>query len=107
MSLQKSQHAVEQPQDHRSTTLYIVRHTDVHNPADILYGRLPRFRLSDLGLQQAERTAQVLAEEPVAAFYSSPQSESAPDRPHTCPTPPRRSRSHHTTPQRGAHRLAG
>ncbi|HKP55059.1 MAG TPA: histidine phosphatase family protein [Chloroflexia bacterium] len=55
------------------TVLYIVRHTDVHNPADILYGRLPRFRLSDLGLQQAERTAQVLAEEPVAAFYSSPQ----------------------------------
>jgi broad specificity phosphatase PhoE len=55
------------------TILYIIRHTDVHNPDDILYGRLPRFRLSDLGLRQAERTAQVLAEEPVATFYSSPQ----------------------------------
>ena len=55
------------------TTLIFVRHTEVHNPNDILYGRLPRFRLSDLGLKQAEKTAQVLAEEPVATFYSSPQ----------------------------------
>ena len=55
------------------TTILIVRHTDVHNPQDVLYGRLPRFRLSELGLRQAERTAQVLAEEPIAAFYSSPQ----------------------------------
>ncbi len=51
----------------------IVRHTDVYNPNDILYGRLPRFHLSELGILQAERTAQVLAEEPIATFYSSPQ----------------------------------
>jgi broad specificity phosphatase PhoE len=70
--LQKLQPEADDCQ-HKSTTLYIVRHTEVHNPDDILYGRLPRFRLSDLGLQQAERTSQVLAEEPVAIFYSSPQ----------------------------------
>ncbi len=60
-------------QEQTPTILYIVRHTDVHNPLDILYGRLPRFRLSDLGLRQAERTTQALAEEPVEVFYSSPQ----------------------------------
>lgn len=56
-----------------TTTILIVRHTDVYNPDDILYGRLPRFHLSELGISQAERTAQVLAEEPIATFYSSPQ----------------------------------
>lgn len=56
-----------------NTVLYIVRHTDVHNPNDVLYGRLPRFGLSDLGRQQAARTATVLSEVPVDAFYSSPQ----------------------------------
>lgn len=72
--MDNSQHEqAEQTSEQKPTILYIVRHTDVHNPTDILYGRLPRFRLSDLGLQQAERTAQVLAEGPVAAFYSSPQ----------------------------------
>lgn len=55
------------------TTIILTRHTDVHNPDEVLYGRLPRYRLSDLGLRQAEVTASVLAEEPVAAFYTSPQ----------------------------------
>ena len=54
------------------TSLYIIRHTDVHNPNDILYGRLPRYGLSDLGRQQAEVTADVLADVPVSAFYTSP-----------------------------------
>jgi probable phosphoglycerate mutase len=56
-----------------ATTLLFIRHTDVHNPADVLYGRLPRFGLSDLGLEQAETTARVLAEEPITTFYSSPR----------------------------------
>jgi broad specificity phosphatase PhoE len=55
------------------TTIILVRHTDVQNPHDILYGRLPRYGLSDLGWKQAEVTASVLAEEPVETFYSSPQ----------------------------------
>lgn len=56
-----------------STSIYFIRHTDVHNPDDVLYGRLPRFGLSDLGLSQAETTASVLAEMPVDIFYTSPQ----------------------------------
>ncbi|MDQ3928406.1 MAG: histidine phosphatase family protein [Chloroflexota bacterium] len=63
----------QQPRAEAGLTLYVVRHTDVHNPDDILYGRLPRFGLSDLGRQQAEHTASILAKVPVGAFYSSPQ----------------------------------
>ena len=55
------------------TTILLVRHADVHNPKDIVYGRLPRFGLSKLGREEATRTAIALAEEPVAAIYSSPQ----------------------------------
>src|SRR6476469_779034 len=54
------------------TTIIFVRHADVYNPGDILYGRLPHFRLSDLGLSQAAVTAAVLAPMPVTAFYTSP-----------------------------------
>ena len=54
------------------TTILLVRHTEVHNPERLLYGRLPRFRLSEHGRRQAERTAASLANRPVAAIYSSP-----------------------------------
>ncbi len=57
----------------QSTVVLAVRHTDVLNPRNILYGRLPRFGLSDLGFQQAERTAEYLAREPIACIYTSPQ----------------------------------
>ena len=56
-----------------NTTILLIRHTDVHNPEDILYGRLPRFGLSGIGLQQAEITARALARDPVSIFYSSPR----------------------------------
>jgi broad specificity phosphatase PhoE len=62
---------VQQTND--GATLLFVRHTEVHNPDDILYGRLPRFRLTDLGRRQAEASAAALAEEPVTAIYSSPR----------------------------------
>lgn len=55
-----------------TTTLYLMRHGHVHNPANILYGRLSGFRLSDLGLKQAEAAATWLADKPIAAIYSSP-----------------------------------
>ncbi len=55
------------------TVVLVVRHTDVHNPGNVFYGRLPRFGLSQLGLQQAERTAAHLADTPLAAIYTSPQ----------------------------------
>jgi len=72
--LPKSAQQSEEPQQEQAPTiLYIVRHTDVHNPQDILYGRLPRFRLSTEGLHQDEVTASVLSEEPVSVFYTSPR----------------------------------
>jgi probable phosphoglycerate mutase len=55
-----------------NTTIIFVRHADVHNPGDILYGRMPRFGLSKLGVKQARVTAGVLAGTPVSAFYTSP-----------------------------------
>ena len=54
------------------TTVIFVRHADVYNPGDVLYGRLPRFGLSELGRKQASVTADVLAPMPVTAFYTSP-----------------------------------
>lgn len=55
-----------------TTTLYLMRHGHVRNPANILYGRLPGFRLSDLGVKQAEAAAEWLADKPIKAIYSSP-----------------------------------
>ncbi len=55
-----------------TTTILMVRHTEVHNPQRLFYGRLPAFRLSAWGEQQAERTAATLVERPIAAVYSSP-----------------------------------
>jgi broad specificity phosphatase PhoE len=55
------------------TTILFVRHADVHNPNDVIYGRLPRFRISTLGEQQAARLASYLSREPLAAIYTSPQ----------------------------------
>lgn len=55
-----------------ATTLYLMRHGHVHNPANILYGRLPGFRLSELGVQQAQAAAEWLADKPIRAIYSSP-----------------------------------
>lgn len=56
-----------------STVVLAVRHTDVHNPENVFYGRLPRFHLSSLGEAQAERTASYLATLPLAGIYVSPQ----------------------------------
>ncbi len=56
-----------------STVVLVVRHTDVHNPENVFYGRLPRFGLSKLGREQAERTSAYLADVPLSAIYTSPQ----------------------------------
>jgi probable phosphoglycerate mutase len=55
-----------------ATTIDLIRHADVHNPSDVFYGRLPRFRLSDLGRRQAASTAALLAAAPLAAVWTSP-----------------------------------
>jgi broad specificity phosphatase PhoE len=54
------------------TTLHLVRHGQVHNPNDIFYGRMPRFRLSDLGRRQAAWVGKHFAAAYLAAVYSSP-----------------------------------
>lgn len=54
-------------------TLHLVRHGEVHNPDQILYGRLRGFRLSSTGQQQAAAAGRYLAGLPITAFYSSPQ----------------------------------
>ncbi|MGI8915999.1 MAG: histidine phosphatase family protein [Chloroflexota bacterium] len=54
------------------TTLLYVRHADVFNPENVLYGRLARFGLSDYGKYHAERAAAFLQDEPIVAFYTSP-----------------------------------
>jgi broad specificity phosphatase PhoE len=53
-------------------TVFLVRHGDVHNPNRILYGRLPRFRLSERGLEEARSVGHFLNGTPLAALYSSP-----------------------------------
>src|SRR5438552_14898501 len=54
------------------TDILFVRHVDVHNPDNLFYARLPRFKLSEQGLKDAKATAAALAEEPLAAIYTSP-----------------------------------
>jgi len=54
------------------TRVHVVRHGEVHNPAGILYGRLPGFRLSDTGRAQADAVAEALADRDVAAVIASP-----------------------------------
>jgi broad specificity phosphatase PhoE len=55
-----------------TTTVLFVRHTEVHNPGAVLYGRLPRFDLSPAGRAHAERIADFLADWPVTRVVSSP-----------------------------------
>jgi broad specificity phosphatase PhoE len=54
------------------TVIHMVRHGHVHNPERIFYGRLPRFRLSDSGREQARKAGRHLAARPVQAVFSSP-----------------------------------
>lgn len=55
-----------------STTISLIRHGDVHNPSDIVYGRRPRFKLSELGFEQARAAAQHFDGELLEALFSSP-----------------------------------
>lgn len=55
------------------TSIFLIRHGHVHNPDNIVYGRLPGFRLSEMGRQQAQAVAAFLEDKPLAAVYSSPQ----------------------------------
>jgi broad specificity phosphatase PhoE len=54
------------------TVVHLMRHGEVYNPDGILYGRLPGFRLSDLGRKMAERVADHLADHDIKAVVASP-----------------------------------
>jgi broad specificity phosphatase PhoE len=54
------------------TVVHLLRHGEVHNPAGILYGRLPGFRLSENGRNQAELVAKTLGDADLAVVVASP-----------------------------------
>ena len=54
------------------TVVHLMRHGEVHNPAKILYGRLPGFRLSDAGAEMAVVAAKWFAGRDVTHLVSSP-----------------------------------
>jgi broad specificity phosphatase PhoE len=55
-----------------TTVVHLLRHGEVHNPDNVLYGRLPDYHLSDNGRQMAETVAKTMAGRDVAALFSSP-----------------------------------
>ncbi|WP_308466186.1 histidine phosphatase family protein [Rathayibacter soli] len=57
-----------------ASQVHLVRHGEVHNPSGILYGRLPGFRLSELGQKMAQRAADDVAARgrPIVALVASP-----------------------------------
>lgn len=54
------------------TVVHLLRHGEVHNPEGVLYGRLPGYRLSELGMRMAERAATWLGGRDVTHLVSSP-----------------------------------
>jgi broad specificity phosphatase PhoE len=55
-----------------AVTVHLLRHGEVHNPERLLYGRLPGFRLSELGERQAQAAADWLAQRDIGYLVSSP-----------------------------------
>lgn len=54
------------------TTIYLVRHGAVHNPSQVIYGRMPGFPLSREGREQAQRLGKHLSTKHITAIYASP-----------------------------------
>jgi broad specificity phosphatase PhoE len=54
------------------TVVHLVRHGEVHNPDGLLYGRLPGYRLSEIGRKQAKIVAEDLADHDVTYVAASP-----------------------------------
>lgn len=54
------------------TVVHLMRHGEVHNPEGVLYGRLPGYRLSELGRQMADRVAEDLAGRDITHVVASP-----------------------------------
>jgi broad specificity phosphatase PhoE len=54
------------------TVVHLLRHGEVDNPGKILYGRLPGYRLSELGRTMAVRAAEYFADRDVVLLIASP-----------------------------------
>jgi broad specificity phosphatase PhoE len=54
------------------TIVHLLRHGEVHNPQKLLYGRLPGYRLSELGQRMAKAAAITLAPHDITHVFSSP-----------------------------------
>ena len=55
-----------------TTPVHLLRHGEVDNPDGVLYGRLPGYRLSDLGERMAKMAAEWLAGRDVTLLLTSP-----------------------------------
>ncbi|MFN2452357.1 MAG: histidine phosphatase family protein [Candidatus Dormibacteria bacterium] len=56
----------------RPTRLYLIRHCDVRNPGGLMYGHLPDFPLSELGVRQAHGLGEALAASGARTIFTSP-----------------------------------
>lgn len=54
------------------TRVHLLRHGEVHNPAGVLYGRLPGYGLSELGRAMAVRVAETVADRDIVHLVASP-----------------------------------
>lgn len=59
--------------NNKPTIIHFVRHSIVDNPKEIFYGRLPRFGLSQEGIDLIESQAQLLRKRKIDQVFSSPQ----------------------------------
>src|SRR6185312_459743 len=55
-----------------TTTVHVMRHGEVHNPAGILYGRLEGYGLSERGRAQATAVAEALKDNDIVLVVASP-----------------------------------
>ncbi|MDO9395648.1 MAG: histidine phosphatase family protein [Herbiconiux sp.] len=57
-----------------ASQIHLVRHGEVFNPDEVLYGRLPNFGLSELGHRMAQAAADdlIARDRPISALYTSP-----------------------------------
>ena len=54
------------------TIVHLLRHGEVDNPSKVLYGRMPNFYLSQLGLEMADRAANFFQDRDLVKVISSP-----------------------------------
>ena len=55
-----------------SSTVHVLRHGEVHNPENILYGRQPGWRLSERGIAMAQAVADWSENLSLGALHASP-----------------------------------